>query len=323
MAPLPAPGSVRERYRVLAVGTVVVVRILVSGASGLIGVALTEHLRRRGHEVSTLVRRRPVSGAGELEWDPPAGVLPASALDGVDGVVNLCGAGIGDRRWSATYKSELRSSRIVPTALLADAMASRSDRPRVFVSASAVGWYGARGDETLTESSAPGTGFLAELCRDWEAASDPARAAGMRVVQPRSGVVLAVEGGALRKQLPLFKLGLGGRFGSGRQWLSWISIADEVAAVEWLLDADLEGPVNLTAAEPVTNADFTRVLGRVMGRPTVLRVPRFGPAALMGSELADTLLYTGQRVVPEALPASGYRFMQPTLEPALRELLGR
>jgi uncharacterized protein (TIGR01777 family) len=202
-------------------------------------------------------------------------------------------------------------------------MAARADRPSVFVSASAVGWYGSRGDEELTEASPPGNGFLAELCRDWEGAADAARRAGVRVVHPRSGVVLSAEGGALRKQLPLFKLGLGGRFGSGRQWLSWISIVDEVAAIEWVLEADLEGGVNLASPSPVTNEEFTRALGRVLHRPAVLRVPRFGPAMVLGGELADTLLYTGQRVRPAALQGSGFGFASAHLVPALRDLLGR
>jgi uncharacterized protein (TIGR01777 family) len=297
-------------------------RILVSGASGLIGSALIDHLRAVGHEIVNLVRRQPVPGAGEYRWNPAAGVMPPDALDGVDAVVNLSGAGIGDQRWSESYRNELRTSRIGPTTLLAEAMAARSERPGVFVSASAVGWYGARGDEELTEDSTPGNGFLAELCRDWEGAADPARRAGVRVVHLRNGVVLSAKGGALRQQLPLFKLGLGGQFGSGRQWLSWISIVDEVAAIEWILESDLEGAVNVTSPLPVTNAAFTRALGRVLHRPALLRVPRIGPAMLLGGDLADTLLYTGQRVMPAALRASGFGFTWSEVEPALRAVLG-
>jgi uncharacterized protein (TIGR01777 family) len=245
------------------------------------------------------------------------------ALDGTDAVVHLSGAGIGDHRWTDAYRRELRASRIASTELLVSSLATLPRPPPVLLCASAIGWYGARGDEILDEASTAGTGFLAELCRDWEAATTPAARIGVRVVRLRSGVVISPDGGALRRQLPLFRLGLGGRFGAGTQWLSWISIADQVGAMEWLLSNDVEGPVNVTAPSPVTNAEFTRELAGILHRPAVLRVPRLGPALLMGSELADSLLYTGQRAVPAVLERGGYRFIHPDLGGALRALLAR
>lgn len=302
--------------------SVVTMRILVSGASGLIGTALTSSLRSQGHTVVRLVRR-PAGGPDEITWDPAAATLAPDALDGVDAVVNLSGAGIGDKRWTDTYKRELLDSRLRTTGLLARTIAGAAQRPAVFLSGSAIGWYGPRGDEELDESSAPGQSFLADICHQWEAATAPASDAGVRTVQLRTGIVLSPTGGALKKQLPLFKLGLGGTFGSGRQWQSWISIDDEVGAIAHLLTADVEGPVNLTAPLPVTNREFTKTLGKVLGRPTVLPIPSFGPKLLLGGELADALLFTGQRVLPKQLAASGYTFAHPTLEVALRPLLGR
>lgn len=295
-------------------------RIIVSGATGLIGTALQVRLRATGHEVVRLVRRDPAPG--DLLWDPAAGELAPGALAGADAVVHLAGAGIGDRRWTTAYRREILDSRVRSTALLAEAIASTSDGPRVMLSGSAIGFYGATGDELLDESSAQGSGFLADVCRQWEAAAVPATARA-RVAFLRTGIVLSPEGGALRKLLPLFRLGAGGRFGNGRQWQSWISIHDEVGAIDHLLTADSDGPVNLTAPDPVTNAEFTRVLAKVLRRPALLPVPRIGPALLLGGELADALLYTGQRVVPRVLEQSGYRFEHPTLEGALRSLLNR
>lgn len=297
-------------------------RIVISGASGLIGTALASSLRSQGHTVVTLVRR-PASGPNELTWDPAAGTLDPAALDGVDAVVNLSGAGIGDKRWNDAYKRELRDSRLHTTGLLARTIAASAQRPSVFLSGSAIGWYGPRGDEELTESSSTGDSFLAELCREWEAAAAPASDAGVRTALLRTGIVLTPAGGALKKQLPLFKLALGGSFGNGRQWQSWISIDDEVGAITHLLTADVEGPVNLTAPNPVTNKEFTKTLGKVLGRPTVLPIPSFGPKLLLGGELADALLFTGQRVLPAKLAASGYVFAHPTLEVALRALLAK
>lgn len=295
-------------------------KILVSGASGLIGSALTEQLRSSGHEVATLVRRPPRSPA-EHRWDPAAGELSPEALEGAEAVVNLSGAGIGDKRWTDGYKDELRRSRIDSTALIARSIAESADPPAVLLSGSAVGWYGDRGDEKLTEGSPPGSGFLADLCKQWEAATAPASDRGTRVVHLRTGIVLSARGGALAKQLPLFRFGLGGRFGSGAQWSSWISIDDHVAATAHLLTTDVEGAVNLTAPNPVTNRTFADTLGDVLHRPTVLTVPRFGPDLVLGRERADALLYTGQRVLPERLADDGFQFAHPTLDAALRAVL--
>ncbi len=296
-------------------------RILVSGSSGLIGTALVNQLLQRDHEVVRLVRRP--AGPGEVRWDPPAGTIDAGGLQGVEGVVHLAGAGIGDHRWTDAYRREILESRTATTDLLARTLAAMDAPPAVMLSGSAIGWYGDRGDELLDESSAGGDGFLADVCRQWEAATAPAEAAGIRVAHLRTGIVLSPRGGALRKLLPLFRLGLGGRFGSGRQWQSWVSIDDEVAAIEHLLTADVAGPVNLTAPHPLTNREFTGELAHVLRRPAVLPIPGFGPKLLLGGDLAEALLLTGQRVVPTRLMSSGYQFRAPTLDVALRALLGR
>jgi uncharacterized protein (TIGR01777 family) len=237
--------------------------------------------------------------------------------------VHLAGVGIADKRWSAAQKRAILDSRTQGTSLIARTLAGLSRPPAVLVSASAIGYYGDRDDEELTEASGPGTGFLADVCVQWEAATAPAGDAGVRVAMIRTGIVLSADGGALAKQLPLFRLGLGGPFGSGRQYQSWIALEDEVAAIVHLLGADVAGPFNLTAPNPVTSAEFAGTLGRVLHRPAVLRVPRFGPALLLGGELAENLLYSSQRVLPRALESSGYRFAHPELEPYLRHLVGR
>jgi hypothetical protein len=293
-------------------------RVAITGATGLIGTALRPHLESLGHDVVRVVR----SGATgtDIVWSPGAGTI--GPLDEVDAVIHLAGAGIGDKRWTADYKREILESRTTGTALIAEAIASASDGPKILLSGSAIGIYGARGDEELDESSAPGTGFLADVCLQWEAATAPAEAAGARVVHLRNGVVLSAQGGALKKQLPLFKFGLGGKMGSGEQWQSWISIDDEVAAIGHLLGADVAGPVNLTAPKPVTNAEFTDILGDVLHRPTFLPIPKFGPKLLLGGELADNLLFSGQRVKPAVLGADdAFTFAHPDLATALRALL--
>jgi uncharacterized protein (TIGR01777 family) len=296
-------------------------KIIVSGSSGLVGAALIPRLAQAGHEVTRLVRRAPMPG--ELRWDPTAGTIDAAALEGCDAVIHLAGAGIADHRWTDEYKRELRESRTAPTRLLAQAIAGLDRRPAVMLSASAIGWYGPRNDELLDEQSEPGTGFLADICRDWEAATAPAEEAGIRVAHLRTGIVLSTKGGALKKQLPLFKLGLGGKFGDGTQWQSWISMPDEVGAISHLLTADVRGAVNLTAPTPVRNAEFTAALATALHRPAVVPIPSFGPKLLLGSELAEALLYTGQRVLPTALLAAGYRFEHPTIDVALRALLAK
>ena len=296
-------------------------KIVVSGASGLIGTQLVAKLSSSGHEVVRLVRRSPKSG--EIQWNPKSGTLDAAALEGTDAVIHLSGAGIGDKRWTDGYRKEILDSRTATTALLATTMASLSRKPSVFLSGSAIGIYGARNDEQLTEVSTHGTGFLAEVCEQWEAAAKPAVDAGVRTVYLRTGIVLSPKGGALKKLLPLFKLGVGGKFGNGKQWQSWISIDDEIGAIEYLLTANVSGAVNLTAPNPVTNAEFTKVLASVLKRPAIVPVPTFAPKILLGGELADALLFTGQRVIPAALNASGYTFKHTTLESALRSLLSK
>ncbi len=294
-------------------------KIIISGASGLIGKPLVEQLQQHGHDVVRLVRR--AASTGEIMWDPKAGVLSASALEGADAVIHLSGAGIGDKRWTSSYKREILESRTITTSLIANTIANMNRKPSVFLSGSAIGIYGPRGDEQLNEVSTDGTSFLADVCKQWEDAAKPAIDAGIRTVLLRTGIVLTTKGGALKKQLPLFQLGLGGKFGNGKQWQSWISIDDEIGAIEHLLTANVSGAVNLTAPNPVTNAEFTSTLARVVKRPAILPIPPFAPKALLGAELADALLFTGQRVIPAALNASGYQFVHPTLEVALRALL--
>ena len=291
-------------------------RIVVSGASGLIGSALVPQLTAHGHDVVRPVRRPAQSG--ESTWNPSRGDIDATVIDGADAVIHLSGAGIGDKRWSNSYKREILDSRVKSTKLLASVIAGAAKRPSVFLSGSAIGIYGARGDEPLYENASEGTGFLADVCKAWEAA---AIGAGTRTVLLRTGIVLSPKGGALAKQLPLFRAGLGGKFGRGNQWQSWISIDDEVAAIEYLLTANLQGAVNLTAPAPVTNAHFAAVMGKVLRRPAVLAVPSIGPKLLLGGELANALLFTGQRVIPAALSDAGFEFSHPTLEIALRALL--
>jgi len=296
-------------------------KIVISGASGLIGKRLVEQLQQHGHDVVRLVRR--AAGTGEIMWDPKAGVLSASALEGTDAVIHLSGAGIGDKRWTTSYKREILESRTITTNLIATTIASMNRKPSVFLSGSAIGIYGSRGDEQLNEVSTDGTSFLADVCKQWEYAAKPATDAGIRTVLLRTGIVLTTKGGALKKQLPLFQLGLGGKFGNGEQWQSWISIDDEVGAIEHLLTASVSGAVNLTAPNPVTNSEFTSTLARVLKRPAFLPIPPFAPKVILGGELADALLFTGQRVLPAALNASGYQFVHPTLEVALRALLNK
>lgn len=294
-------------------------RVIISGASGLIGSALSDELHRDGHDVVKLVRRVP--GAGDIQWDPAAGVLPVDALEGADAVVHLAGAGIGDHRWTAEYKAEILNSRLRSTTLLAETIASCTNRPPVMLSGSAIGIYGASDGRELDERSPVGTGFLADVCQQWEAAAAPASAAGTRVASLRTGIVLTPKGGALKKMLPLFKFFAGGRFGNGKQWQSWISLPDEVGAIKHLLTADISGPVNLTAPNPVTNADFAKQLGKAMGRPSFLPVPSFGPKLLLGGELADALLFTGQNVLPKVLQETAYQFRHPRLDEAFAALL--
>lgn len=296
-------------------------RVLVTGSHGLIGGELVADLRAGGHTVTPLVRR--AADAGEVSWDPAAGTIDAAALEGHDAAVHLAGVGIGDARWTPGHKKAVLESRVKGTGLLARTLASLSSPPPVLASGSAVGYYGDRGDEELTEQSGPGSGFLSEVVQQWEAAAAPAADAGIRVAYLRSGVVMSAKGGGLKKQLLPFKAGIGGRIGSGRQYLSWIAAADHASATQHVLATEsLHGPVNLTAI-PVTNAEFTAALGRVLRRPTVMPVPTLALDLLFGRQMVAEMMLVSQRAVPAALEASGFRFRFPEIEPALRHELGR
>jgi hypothetical protein len=297
------------------------VDVAISGASGLLGSALAESLRGDGHRVLRFVRGG-LTGDDQIGWDPEAGRIDAPALEGIDAVVHLAGESIGERKWSPEQKRRIRESRTKGTAVLAAAVASREQKPRVLVSASAVGYYGNRGDEVLTEESKPGEGFLSETCRAWEDETRPAADAGVRTVIVRTGIVLAQHAGALYQMLLPFRLGLGGKQGSGRQWMSWIALVDHVAAMRAAIDDErLRGAVNLTAPNPVTNADFAHALGRALHRPTVLPTPMFPLKLRYGSELVESLLLDGQRVLPARLEAIGFPFRYPVLAPALEAIL--
>lgn len=295
--------------------------VVVTGASGLIGSALVPHLRGQGHRVTRAVRRA-ARAEDEISWDPAAGQLDPEDLREVDAVVHLAGESIGARRWTAEQRRRVRDSRVGSTALLATTLAAMEHGPRTLVYPTGINYYGDRGDEVLTEDSGPGGGFLADVCVAWEAAAEPARNAGVRVVTLRTGIVCTPRGGALTRLLPLFRLGVGGRFGSGRQYWSWLTLDDEVGLLAHAITSEsLRGPVNACAPNPVTNAEFTRVLAMVLGRPALLPVPRFAPHLLLG-EVADVLLFHSVRAVPERAEGDGYAFSHPTLEGGLRHVLG-
>jgi uncharacterized protein (TIGR01777 family) len=294
--------------------------IVVSGSSGLVGSSLVPFLTSGGHRVVRLVRRAPTQG--EIQWDPGGGRVDTGQLEGIDAVVHLAGANIG-ARWTTARKRSIRDSRVRGTRLLSEALSRLARPPRVLVSASAVGIYGNRGDEILTESSsiAPGrSDFLVEVAREWEAATEPARAAGIRVVLLRSGLVLSTTGGVLGRMLPPFRMGLGGRLGSGHQWMSWIAIDDALGVIlHALMTGDLSGPVNATAPNPVTNQEFAATLARVLGRPALLPVPAAALRLAFG-EMADVALLGSARAIPARLVQSGYQFRHPQREEALRLL---
>jgi uncharacterized protein (TIGR01777 family) len=296
--------------------------VAVTGSAGLIGSALVPSLAAAGHRVTRLVRGR-AAGEGQAAWDPAEGIRDPARLEGVEAVVHLAGENIAAGRWTADRKAEIRRSRVEGTRKLCESLARLARPPRALVSASAVGYYGDRGAEALREDSAPGSDFLAQVCREWEAATEAAGRAGMRVAPVRIGIVLSAAGGALKKMLPPFKLGAGGRIGSGGQFMSWIAIDDLVGAIQHVLATEaLRGPVNAVAPNPVTNAEFTRTLARVLSRPALLPMPAFA-ARLAFGEMADALLLSGARVMPARLQESGFHFRHPDLEGALKHLLGR
>jgi len=299
------------------------VDVAVTGSHGFVASALVPALRRAGYRVVRLVRGQPKS-ADELGWDPEAGTIDAAGLEGIGGVVHLAGAGIGDKRWTDARKRLILESRTNGTTLLARTLAELARPPSVLVSASAIGYYGDRGDEPLDEQSAPGNDFVAGVCVQWEAATAPAADTGIRVARTRSGIILGCEGGVFPRMLLPFRLGLGGRMGSGRQYMSWISIDDEVGAILHALTQErVAGPVNLTGPRPVRNAEFTKTLGRVLHRPTAILTPLLPLRARYGSELVQHLLVEGQRVLPKQLEHTGYVFAHPTLEEALRAVVDR
>jgi uncharacterized protein len=293
-------------------------KILISGSSGLIGSAAATALKSDGHDVVHLVRPGKPPNPGDVQWDPMRATVDVAALEGVEVVIHLSGAGIADGRWTEERKQLLRSSRIDTTRVLVDSLSRLKQKPRVLIVASAIGYYGNRGDEILTESSTTGTDFLALVCRDWEAEASRAAARGIRTVMLRTGVVLSGKGGALPKMLPLFKLGLGGRLGSGQQWMSWIAIEDVVGIIRnAIANEQVSGPVNVVAPNPVRNEEFTRLLAAMLHRPTIFPAPAFMLRLAMG-EMADAVLLGSDRVKPERMLAAGYKFRFEILEPALR-----
>jgi len=295
-------------------------KVLVTGATGLVGSELVPFLKKQGHDVYRLTRSKPHE-AHDIAWDPSRNQLPKGRIDGTEVVVHLAGENIAGKRWNPKVKEQLRRSRIEGTRLLCETMTQLETLPKTLICASAIGFYGDRGSDWLNETSAAGSGFLADLCRDWEAACEPARAKGIRVVNLRIGVVLSAKGGGLGKMLTPFRLGLGGVVGSGNQYWSWISVDDVVGVIDYCINQEkMSGPVNTTAPCPVTNYDFTKTLGTLLGRPTMIAMPELAARLVLG-EMANELLLASARVMPNRLSESGYRFLYPTLEPALKHLL--
>jgi len=296
-------------------------KILVSGSHGLVGKALIRGLTSDGHEVVRLVRGERASGSSDVEWRPDEGRIDAQHLEGIQAVVHLAGESIASGRWTAEKKRAIRDSRVKGTALLSEALARLSRPPSAFLSASAIGYYGDREDELLTEKSAPGKDFLSDVCVEWEAATRPAVEKGIRTVCTRFGIILDANEGALAKMLPPFRMGIGGRIGNGKQWMSWIALDDVVNGLKFVMEEEsVRGPVNFVAPTPVRNAEFTKTLGRVLSRPTFFPVPEFGVRLAFG-EMADALLLSSQKVEPSILRDKGFLFRWPTLEPALRNLI--
>jgi hypothetical protein len=296
-------------------------KVVVTGSTGLVGSALLPFLKSKGHEVVRLVRSKAHTGADEVYWDPSKGFEDTSRLEGLDAAVHLAGESIAEGRWTEAKKARIRDSRVIGTRVLSESLAGLAQPPRSLVSASAIGYYGDRGAEVMREESAPGTDFLAQVCREWEAATDAAARAGMRVVNLRFGVILSRDGGALAKMIVPFQFALGGKIGSGKQYMSWITLDDVVGAIyHALTNEQLRGPVNVVSPNPVTNYEFTKTLGRVLSRPTIFAVPAFA-ARLAFGEMADATLLASTRVEPSRLKESGFVFQHPELEGALRHVL--
>lgn len=295
-------------------------KILISGSHGLVGTALTKSLETEGHEVFRLVRQLP-SSESEIEWNPDRYSIAIARLEGFDTVVHLAGESIAEGRWNEEKKKRIRDSRVNGTKLLSDALADLERPPKALICASAIGYYGDRGDELLTEESAPGNDFLANVCMEWERATQQAAEKGIRVVNARFGIILSEDGGALAKMLTPFRLGIGGRVGSGKQWMSWIALDDVVGAIEYVLANDsLRGPINFVAPNPVRNKEFTKALGKVLSRPTLFLIPEFGVRLAFG-EMADALLLSSQRVEPQRLKQVNFQFQYMHLEVALKHVL--
>jgi uncharacterized protein (TIGR01777 family) len=289
-------------------------RIAITGASGLIGTALVGHLKSEGHTVQRFVRR-PVVAPDEIQWDPKTGYVDIEALRGVDAVIHLAGVGVGDKRWSKKYKAEILNSRLLGTTAIARAVSEV--KPQVFISASAIGWYGESGNRAVVESDRVGDDFLAAVCREWEAAADLAQ--GVRTVKIRTGLVLDPTGGALGKMLPLFRLGLGGKLGNGKQWWSWITLHDVIRAISFLLESKIEGPVNLTSPNPVTNQEFTSALARAMHRPALFPAPAVGLKIALGGFSSEIL--GSKKVMPQELTNAGFTWDYPHITNALTALI--
>ena len=294
-------------------------KIAITGSSGLVGTALRTAIAERGDTAVRIVRSK--AGPTDVLWDINAGTIESDELEGVDAVIHLAGAGIGDEKWSDERKKVLLESRTEGTTLLAETLAGLTEKPKVLVSGSAIGFYGDRGDEELTEASARGGGFLSDLTVAWEAAAQPAIDAGIRTAMIRTGIVLSPDGGALAKQLPFFKLGIGGKIGDGKQYFSWISLADEVNAILHIIDSEVSGPVNLTAPHPSTNAEFTSALGNALSRPTFLPTPKPALYAILGKEATKEMLYFSARILPSVLLDSGFTFSHPTIDDAFEAIL--
>ena len=313
-----AEHSIRS---VRQIGKVDFMKVLIAGASGLVGTAVTSSLAKKRAAVTHLVRTTPDPGKQEIEWHPNKGQLDPAAIEGFDAVINLGGESVAEGRWTEEKKKRIRDSRIQGTRLLSETMAKLSAPPKVFLCASATGIYGDRGNEIVDESSPDGKGFLAEVCREWEEATQAASGAGIRVVHLRFGPIFSAEGGMLAKLLPPFRMGVGGKIGSGEQYMSWVAMDDVVGVINFALENDtLRGPLNVVTPKPVTNAEFTSALGKILSRPTFLTVPAFA-ARLAFGQMADEMLLASQRVMPKRLSEAGYRFQYPEVEEALRHVL--